>query len=509
MSDPSSPTGIDKPNPRPDGSDGGSAKPAAVVTRHGVTISVDLLPEHSRLLSGRYGHRSFAEAWSEFWEVDPPACPVLLREGATWPKTRRSTPAHLTSLLFHISVVYFCYSVPFSDLFHRFLPPQEVKNTHMNVVAIEFHGLSLPPRLPDLRPPDLGGAPGQGEKPEAKPRLGVTHFDPRVSIISNPAHPDNLRFTVHNPAVPPTLKLPKDLRVPNLILGSLTPLPQPPPAPPKLPKPAPPAPHAEPPTAALKPKLVLPPDLVPLTELDLASKLPPIPAPHLEVQAGPSPPPAKNATPPGPEVPVSAAPTPETNTANAASPDGEKHPGTAQLTTLSIDPIPLKDMPSIPAGNAEGAFAIGPAGGGPGSPGGVPGGELGAGKGGPGLGGDKSVAVGKGGAGGGGAPGSVTPAGSLSVTNLTGGPGGAAGGTLPPLDVQSLVYPVNPADSEGPGDWLCSEQWGGGWWRTANLRRAAWGEGLYGLLDHAGQELDLTILCSRRNPKARARFPGG
>lgn len=418
--------------PRSDGSDGASvtspADSKSPVSRPGVPNSAGTYWGRDLLVKGMPHRSSFAEAWFGLWETEPVACPIRLGESVEWPKTRGSIPAQLTSFLFHASVVFFCYAVVFSHLFRQFVSFQQ-NEQHTRVVSYEFRRLSLPPNLPGLHQRGPGGAPGQGNKAGKRPKLGATHFDPRITIISNPAHPDNNRITVHNP-VAPTMKLPKDLRVADLILGSLVFLPPAPPALRKIPK-APPAPRAEPPKAADKP--LVPLDHVPLAMLDLTTRLPPIPTPHLEVTAGPPPPPQKNEVPPAPDVPMAAAKSLENSGENA---DGDKHVGATHLTTLSVDPIPLKDMGPLPPGNAEGAFSIGPAGtAGPGSPGGVPGGELGVGSGGPGAGGDKSVGVGKGDAGGGGGGGE----GSITMS----GHGSGVGGYLPPLDPGSLVYPVN------------------------------------------------------------------
>ena len=476
------------------------------VTRRGITINLPPPRKPRRPFFTEPKERHYTGIWGLFWEVDPVACPLQLGEKIGWPKTRRPLPSLLTSLFFHCSVVFFLYFVPFAALFHRFSSSQPLNEEHRRVISFEFRKLSVPPRLPALHPPGPGGAPGQGSKAGTRPRLGAAHFDPRVTIISNPVHPDNLRFTVHNPAVPPTLKLPKDTRVADLILGSLQPLPAPPVLKPPPPKPVPP--HVEAPKPALlpKPALVAPPN--PLATLDLASKMSPLPMPKLEVAAGPPPPSPKNAEPIPPEGPAKPDAKPS-DVPNATSPDGEKRAGGAQFTSLSVDPIPLKDMGTLPPGNAEGAFSISPTGSlGAGSPGGEPGGGLGVGKGGEGAGGDRSVGIGKGEAGGGGGPGGVA-GGSLSVSGTGGGPsgglggggGGGGGGTLPPLDAAALVYPVTTTSMKPrvSGFVVSSGPAGGGGLRVFNVLH---GEKIYTIyLPMPGKSWILQYCAHEDSPK--------
>ena len=357
--------------------------------------------------------------------------------------------------------------MPLSRLLYRFSGPT-LAVRHARLVVYEFRALKLPTYLPTLHLSGPGGAPSEGAK-KTRPRLGSTRFDPRITIISNPPHPDNSRLTIQNAASPPELKAPEDLRVPDLILSSLGPAP----APPAL---APPPAAAAPPSSVEEPKVHPPiksaqpaPTPRPAT-LDLASKLPPLRMPQLEVPPG-----AKADAVAGvgqaPRQQVrEAAPLPSNHPEASAAPDAGKPPATTQLTTLSVDPIALKDFTSLPPGNRAGAFSIGPAkpeqglpkGAGSGLQKGAEGAPVGAGEGGPGPGGGKTVAVGSGNPGGGGA-GNPAAAPALSVT----GPGvepGIAAGSLPPLTPESLVYPVNTAHLKprAPGMIVSSGPGGGG-----------------------------------------------
>lgn len=421
--------------------------------RHGITIAVEvqrgqlsLFPEAPR--------RSLSEAWSEFWETDPPACPLRLGQGAPWPKDRRPAPALLTSLLIHLSLGFFFYSVPLTMLFQWLSGrPRGVMEAHARLAVYEFRRLSLPDYLPMVHPPGPGGSPGRGAKPGPRARLGSTRFDPRITIISNPPHPDNFRQTIQYAAAPSDLRTPADLRVPDLIMGGSAPI----------------AETAKP----LPPSRPVTPASVPLPPLELTLRLPAIPAPRLEVPPTPPQPEVKKATSPVAEAsPAPATHPPNTKAETTVAADTEKHPEAPKLTTLSVDPIPLKDFTSLPLGKSEGAFSISPAGAQPGSPGGVAGAPPDVGQGGGGPGGDKSVAVGKGEAGGGGPGVSVTSP-PLSVAGHA-GLAGIPAGTLAPLQPEALVYPVNAATLKlrAPGVVVSSGPGGGGGLRVYGVLHA-------------------------------------
>lgn len=440
--------------------------------RHGTTITVEVQQGQLSLFPEAPRRRSLSEAWSEFWETDPPACPLRLGQGTPWPQDRRPAPALLTSLLIHLSLGFFFYNVPLTMLFHRLSRrPRGVMEAHARLVVYEFRRLSLPDYLPTVHPPGPGGSPGRGARPGPRARLGSTHFDPRITIISNPPHPDNFRQTIQNPAAPSGLRTPADLRVPDLIMGGSAPIAETarPSPPPKAAVPAPAAEH-ESMIPASKPVTLAP---APIPPPELALKLPAIPAPRLEVPPAPPQPEVKKATNPMPEAsPAPATQPSDTKAGTTIAADTEKRPEAPKLTTLSVNPVPLKDFTSLPLGNSEGAFSISPAGAQPGSPGGVAGAPPDVGKGGGGPGGDKSVAVGKGEAGGGG-PGSSVTSPSLSVTGRA-GLAGIPAGTLAPLQPEALVYPVNAATLKlrAPGVVVSSGPGGGGGLRVYGVLHA-------------------------------------
>ena len=450
--------------------------------RHGVTLTLGVpVRRLSELSEAWVPHQNaFRATWSRLWEADPPVLPLRLGPGAPWPKVRRFVPAFLTSTLLHSSLVFFLWSIPFAALL-VWLTGRSPERTpsHPHEVVVEFQHLNLADYLPVIRPPGHGKAPGRGAKPGTHPRLGRTHFDPRITIISNPPHPDNFRFTLRTENAPPALKLPKDLKIPDFISGGPAPIPaapkSPAPAPEKVetvthekPNVAPPPKPMEIPSVPL-PKLTAPPPPPP-PPVQLALRLPTIPDPQLEVP--PPPPPVKNQSPPQP------APQGNTHPAAAASPaaapnksetgvpgDKQQSGGGPKIMALSVDPVPFKDLSQIPAGQHEGAFSVGPAGTGQGSPGGVPSGSPDVGEGGPGPGGDKSAAVGdgKGIPGGGGHDSSAYTSPTVSVSGQAGNAGISAG-TLAPLKAEDLVYALKPdtPKTHAPSMVVSGSSYGGG-----------------------------------------------
>ncbi|MGA2983429.1 MAG: energy transducer TonB [Terriglobia bacterium] len=359
------------------------------------------------------------------------------------------------------------------------------------MVTYAFRHLTLPSYLPVINPSGQLRTPGHEAKPGAHPPLGSSHFDPRITIVSNPPHPDNVRLTITNENPPSDFRPPIDSKVPDLISGgpSLTPeaakfsLPPPERADNSTPK----KPDATPPPKALETRDLAPPlrpaaPFQPSPPRELVSKLFGIPAPHLEV---PSPPPAKDATPPAAETapppaqptrqesshPAAEAPPPQPpdNKSGTASPsDTQKPAGGPKIMALSVDPVPLKDLTAIPAGVTAGAFSISPSGTMQGAPGGAPGAPPDAGKGDQGPAADDPVPAGNGsGSTGGGGQSRSTPTSSASPMISVSGRAGATGisaGTLAPLKAEDLVYPVYPETLKArtPSIVVSSGSWGGG-----------------------------------------------
>jgi hypothetical protein len=475
------------------------ARASGSTGRNGATATqrVSLRQVALRSKAKATSRRTLRETWSDLWETDPPASPVRLGPGDEWPKVQRFAPALLTSLLVHSSVLFFLCSVPFGVVFYRLMGahPKRFSN-HPRMIVYEFRHLSLPDYLPVINPLGKGAPPGKAAKHGAHSRLGSSHFDPRITIVSSPPHPDNSRVTIKTEEA--STKPPIDIKVPDLISEGSTAVPE------KAQSSSPnelrsdnPSPQVEGQSPAQPPKPLETQNMSPLPKpgatpplppppLELASRLPDIPSPRLEV---PPPQPVKNPTQPDtsaepihrtPASPTRESPHPPVDSPRALSKtgpgagpatDSHPRPQSPKVTTLSVDPIPLKDVAALPAGTRAGAFSISPSGA-AGAHHGVPlqGGEPGAladaGKGGHGSGGDQSVAAGNGardtGSGGHGIPGSSASP-TLSVSGRAGAPG-ISTGTLAPLKAEELVYSVNPATvkTRAPSVVVSSGSGGGG-----------------------------------------------
>jgi len=75
-------------------------------------------------------------------------------------------------------------------------------------------------RLPRIAPRGPGGRPGSGNHPKLAPEPGKTVTKNDLTVISKPLHPDNFHQTIVQPNTPPEVRIPNDLKLPNLTLGS-------------------------------------------------------------------------------------------------------------------------------------------------------------------------------------------------------------------------------------------------------------------------------------------------
>jgi Gram-negative bacterial TonB protein C-terminal len=273
-------------------------------------------------------------------------------------------------------------------------------------------------KLPKIAPAGPGAQPGKGDLVDKLPALGSTVQQHNLTVVSRPLHPDNVRQTIFQPAVPPELRITTELKLPNIVEARPVVVPKP-----EMnfhPKDSRPSlPNKQNVTAAA-PALTATNTTTPLTDLTDPTKSQPM---------MPVPPPSAPAP-----APTQANAAPDAN--SAAGLESQSQAQGSGLVVISTDPGLASDMVALPTGNRFADFSISPAGGTPGSPGGTSHGTSGVGTGG-GAGGDSSSGIGKGETGGGG--GNSGGAGSLSVSG-TGGGGGAT--TLGPGVPLSMVYPV-------------------------------------------------------------------
>ena len=264
--------------------------------------------------------------------------------------------------------------------------------------------------LPTLRAPGPSGSPGRGNRPDRPPARGSTVFHPRATIISAPPAPDNTRQTILQPDSPPELKIPVELRLPNIVLK----------APSSLPK----APLPNPKVKIRGQKAPAPPVAPEPAELQLVQTPPIMRLPTLEVAAPPMPLGEESAS----------------QRASSGPATQGDHP---ELLVLSVEPGGALPKIALPAGNRYGAFSMSPFGGSPGSPGGVPGGDPQGGTGGSGSGGQGGGGFGPGGGKGGGSQ--SADGGFVSISGSGGAPGVSGAEGLSSAAIASLVYPVRRA----------------------------------------------------------------
>ena len=252
--------------------------------------------------------------------------------------------------------------------------------------------------FPRMLPQGPGGMAGRGTNPKKLPLLATTVHHNALTVVSNPSHPDNPHQTIIQANSPPELRIPQDLRLPNVLLGN--PMPQ-------L--------HAPLQNKAAVPKLSRSREAVEAdptlmqatqtpTDLKIASDST-VDQPRLPVPVG------NSGAIRGPQTPGSV----------AGAADGSSEVGNG-LLVMGTNPDENAGLGALVPGNRYGGFTIAAAPQGVGSPGGVPNGTPGAGSGGFGPGGDSSTGLGKGGNGGGGGGNGI--GGPVSVK----GEGGVGGG---------------------------------------------------------------------------------
>lgn len=379
---------------------------------------------------------------------------TALQTSPLWFQNSGPSPAaavqrgHLFSGLLHAGAFLAILHFPLSFLF------EQPRVTSPITIVYDLKTLDLSRSLPALRTSGPGGRPGRGTHPDRPPVRGSTAHNPKLTLASVPRQPDNNRQTIIQPSSPPDLKIPVELRLPNIVI----------------------------------PRMVGAPKRPTEFRLDNRARMrskttATVPAP--EVNARPTdlavaPSPVVN---PLPRLAVAPAPSVSSlegekavRAAGAASGSGLPAAGSAEgLLIIGVDPAPFTGTIELPPGNRYGAFSISPFGGQPGSPGGVPGGDPNGGTGGPGTGGDGSTGVGPGGGGGGGTGQAGSGFGVVGITGPGAGSGSAgieAGvlvGTIP----ENVIFPVkrNLPRLRGPALTVTTGPIGGGGLRVYGVLR--------------------------------------
>lgn len=304
-------------------------------------------------------------------------------------------------------------------------------SSHPRMIQYEFQHLTLPDYLPVINPPRREEASGPGEKPGDHRQVGRSYFDPRITIISNPPHPDNSRLTLNTENAPSGSTPLENLKVPDLISG----IPTVPPAAPFFSSPMSNGPRS----------------LIPSSEQRSAASSPkPLEAQKLATTEKPT------------TAPPSLSPN---NKSGVATASAQHNPAQSpKITALTADPVPLNGL--IPEGTRAGAFSVSPTGAVQGSAGGAPGAPTDVSGPGPRPHGKARDAVesrAPGGATGGNSALSPATSPAISVSGHAGAAGISAG-TLAPLRAEDLVYEVNPLTPKTPAPKVVvsSGPWGGG-----------------------------------------------
>ncbi len=328
--------------------------------------------------------------------------------------------ALFSSALFHFAIALFLIRVPY--LFFTGSSNAASRRLSGPIIYYDLRSVELPKSLPQIIPPGPGGKPGRGIHPENLPRLGSSAFHPKMTIVMNFPRPDNNRQTILQPASPPDLRITEELRVPNILAGN--------PFVPQKPRFEFRSPVAGP---KVKTRSVQNPEAPRVAVAPAELALPAVPE--------------SNSQPRLPLPPITPPSVPRAGQAagNAGSNGGDGVPGNADgILAIGVDPANTSQL-ALPPGNRLASFIISPAGGQPGSPGGIANGDPLGGRGGLGSGGDGSSGTGPGNSGGGG--GGNGGKGANAVLSITGGTNkGGSGLAGQPLvsspNPESLVYPV-------------------------------------------------------------------
>src|SRR5712692_6696442 len=435
--------------------------------RKGPTIMMSGVPQFLVRREPRY--KSLKGALAALWASGQPAG---ANHSARFSRSLVESRAHLphraliTSGLLHFAVILFLLYLPLLFLSPETNPAVARRNTEPLFYEVRLVDLSKP--LPSVAPPGPGGRPGIGFRPEMLPARGSTAFHARLTIVSNPPRPDNNRQTIVQLSSPPELRIAAELRLPNVLIGN----------PLAAPKPRLEVHLQKPAGAPVRQQSQAEPNLVVVqSDVPLALALATNSQPHLPVP---------------PTSAVASARLPSGgNTAAAGFTGGDRMPGeSGGILVIGVDPEGVGHLLSLPPGNRYGAFSISPAGGQPGSPGGVAAVRVGGGIGGAGTGGDGSTGVGSGGSGGGGGGSGARRTPSLPAARgyAGGGHGGSAGiGRLPASGPASMVFPVVSAPHIRKNSLIVSTgPVGGG------------GLGVYGAL-HGGKIYTIFLRMPRKN----------
>ncbi len=345
---------------------------------------------------------SFSDTLAALWETDPPVQTASLYHIRPWPRDHRAVPGVFTSVLLHFAVLFFLLRFPWVLVFSpRFAqPPAPARDEELSFI---LHKLTLSEYFPGLKPEGLGGRSGRGDHFQHIPVLGSTAAHGALSVVSNPADPNNDQQTVLQPSFPHERKNPPEAHPPNLFLAAA-----------QAPAPAVPSPVEA---------LPIVDNTSPLSTIAMAMPATAILPVTPPVVTSPRPSLPVTWASPSPSAPVEPSIHDDRIIINSplSSPTSKRM---SEFLSLGMDPAAPSESIPVRAENSQAVFSISPAGANPGSPGGKVGGDSRGGTGGKGSGGDASTGLGPSNKGGGGGEGAF--GGGVSIIGGTAGGEGTA-----------------------------------------------------------------------------------
>jgi hypothetical protein len=320
---------------------------------------------------------------------------VFLFRGVTDARAKLTVRPLGASTLLHCGLVGLLVYLP--RVLPAKAPPRVPVYTQISTIFYNVPLHDSARAVPRITPKGAAGRPAAGSISDRLPSLGSSARQVDLTVISKPLHPDNVHQTIIQPSSPPELRIPREMKLPNVILGHVPDVPRPPANfnLSDMPKPG----EANHNIAAVAAPVVE----TPSSQASLFNgEEPVVPRPRLPISVGPL-----------------KSPTRSSNNGRGGTPGNDQaiSDRAGDLVIMGVDPSGPVGQIGLPPGNLWGEFSSAPAPPAPGSPGGAHNGVRGGGTGERASGGEGSLGVGPKGLGGGGGE-SESPFGPLSIRNL-------------------------------------------------------------------------------------------
>jgi len=171
--------------------------------------------------------REFLDWWVLLEELCRPTrlhlytTPVRLFRHVPVAKFRFMGRALTVSVLMHLSAILLLPYLP-SQSFSR-ARSVEVAPIESRRIYYDLTIMDLSQKLPRIAIAGPGGHPGSDLKAGRLPVLGDTTAHPKIMIVLKPPRRDNATQTIYQSASAPDLRIPMDLKLPNVIVGTVAP----------------------------------------------------------------------------------------------------------------------------------------------------------------------------------------------------------------------------------------------------------------------------------------------